>query len=66
MAILRKVERFLRRHDMPQTKFGRLAINDPRLVGDLRRGRELREETRKRVEAFLSKPQAPHEPGVAR
>ncbi|MFL9841325.1 hypothetical protein ABS767_10145 [Sphingomonas sp. ST-64] len=64
MAILGKVERFLRRHDMPQTKFGRLAVNDPRLVGDLRRGRELREVTRKRVEAFLANPPALPGPGA--
>ena len=65
MAILGKVERFLRRHDMPQTKFGRLAVNDPRLVGDLRRGRELREDTLKRVEAFLSRPPVSHGRGAA-
>ncbi|TPG18606.1 hypothetical protein EAH79_00165 [Sphingomonas koreensis] len=53
MSVLRKVERFLRSSDMPPTKFGRLAINDPRLVRDLRNGRELRARTARRVEAFL-------------
>ncbi len=56
MAILNRVERYLRKHDLPQTKFGRLAVNDPRLVGDLRNGRELRTGTLKRVEAFLKMP----------
>ena len=56
MAILGKVERYLRKHGMPATKFGRLAVRDPRLVGDLRNGRELRTRTLARVEAFLSAP----------
>ncbi len=56
MAILSKVERYLRKHGMPATKFGRLAVRDPRLVGDLRNGRELRVRTLARVEAFLSAP----------
>ena len=54
MAVLPKIQRFLRRSGMPATKFGRLAINDPRLVGDLRNGRELRAPTVARVEAFLA------------
>lgn len=54
MAILGKVERYLREHDLPQTKFGRLAVGDPRLVGDLRNGREMRPATLARVEAFMA------------
>ena len=53
MAILRKVERYLRQHDIPQTKFGRLAVGDPRLVGDLRNGRDPRPATVARVRAYL-------------
>lgn len=56
MAILGKVERYLRKHSIPATKFGRLAVRDPRLVGDLRNGRELRAKTLARVEAFLAEP----------
>ena len=52
--ILPKIQKFLRRSGMPPTKFGRLAVNDPRLVGDLRNGREPRAEMVKRVEAFLA------------
>lgn len=51
--MLCKVERFLGRTEMPPTKFGRLAVNDPRLVGDMRNGRELRPGTAARVERFL-------------
>jgi hypothetical protein len=55
MLTLHKIERFLKVHSMPQTKFGRLAVNDPRLIGDLRNGRELRSATRARVEAFMAR-----------
>lgn len=54
MPVLRKVEKFLRRSDMPPTKFGRLAVGDPRLVRDLRNGREPRARTVARIEAFLA------------
>ena len=53
MSMLHKVERFLGRTEMPPTKFGRLAVNDPRLVSDLRNGRELRPGTVARVDRFL-------------
>jgi hypothetical protein len=52
--VLRKVERFLRRTNMPATKFGRLAVQDPRLVRDLRNGREPRASMVARIEAFLA------------
>lgn len=54
MELLWRVECFLKASKMPRTKFGRLAVNDPRLVGDLRNGRELRPRTLGRVEAFLA------------
>lgn len=54
MSVHRKIEKFLRATDMPATKFGRLALGDPRLVGDLRNGRELRPGTEARIEAFLA------------
>lgn len=38
---------------MPETKFGRLAVNDPRLVGDLRRGRSPGTRMCARVERFI-------------
>jgi hypothetical protein len=53
--LIRKIEQFLRRHDMPPTKFGRLAAHDPRLVLDLRMGREPRSAMEKRVEHFMNK-----------
>lgn len=52
--LIRTVEKFLREHRMPPTKFGRLAANDPRFVLDLRLGREPRRPTAKRVEHFMN------------
>jgi hypothetical protein len=37
--LLYRIRRFCETTGLPQTKFGRLAVNDPRLVGDLARGR---------------------------
>ncbi|TGX54102.1 hypothetical protein E5A73_08240 [Sphingomonas gei] len=54
MSVHRKIEKFLGRTAMPATKFGRLAIGDPRLVHDLRNGREPRPPTVARLEAFLA------------
>ena len=52
--LLRRVERFLRETDMPWTKFGRLAVHDPRFVADLRNGRTPRTETEARVNRFMT------------
>ena len=52
--LLRKVERFLGRTGLAPTTFGRLAVSDPRLVFDLRNGREPREAMRSRVEHFMN------------
>ena len=51
--LIRQIEKFLRRHEMPATKFGRLAAHDPRFVLDLRMGREPREHTQKYVQSFM-------------
>ncbi len=53
--LIRTIEKFLREHEMPATKFGRLAANDPRFVLDLRMGREPRPPLRSRVEHFMNK-----------
>ncbi|MEE4451111.1 hypothetical protein [Novosphingobium resinovorum] len=52
--LLRQIERFLRQTQMPWTKFGRLAAQDPRFVADLRNGRVPRDETAARVEQFMN------------
>lgn len=52
--LIRQIEAFMRETKMPQTKFGRLAASDPRLIDDLRKGRTLRPGTRQRVEHFMN------------
>ena len=47
--LIRKVEQFLRKHDMAATKFGRLAAHDPRFVLDLRLGRIPRDKVEQRT-----------------
>lgn len=54
MSSLRTIEQFLRRHDMAPTRFGRDAVRDPRLVFDLRNGREPSERMKRRVEHFMN------------
>ena len=54
MHINRKIERFLIQYDMPATKFGRLVARDPRLVLDMRNGRELRMPMIARAETFMT------------
>jgi tRNA-dihydrouridine synthase len=54
MASLADIYRYLRETGMAETKFGRLAVHDPRLVGDMRRGRQLGERTTARVAAFIA------------
>lgn len=60
--LLMIVERFLRESGMAPTLFGRQSINDPRLVSDLRNGREPRTSVRCRVEHFMNIWRAEHSP----
>jgi hypothetical protein len=53
MELLVEIDRYLKETGMPPTRFGRLAVNDPRLVGDLTRGREPGRRMRSRVRAFM-------------
>ena len=49
----RRVERFLKRSGVPPARFGRDALRDPRLVFDLRQGRQPRPGTVRRLNAYL-------------
>jgi hypothetical protein len=53
MHLMRRIHLFLKRADMAPTRFGREAVGDPRLISDLRNGRELRESTAARIHAWL-------------
>lgn len=57
MSLLVEIDRYLRRTGTPPTTFGRRAVNDPRLVGDMRRGRLPGPGVRARVEAMLQESQ---------
>lgn len=52
--ILPDVEAFIAREGMSATAFGLSALGDPRLVHDLRDGRELRRKTRERIFSYLN------------
>lgn len=54
MNIRREIELFLRRSGMRPARFGRLAARDPRLVFDVRDGRELRATLTRRVRDFIA------------
>ncbi len=52
--LLRKIDRYLKATGMPPTLFGRRAARDPRLVSDLRRGRQAGRCVTQRVEHFMN------------
>lgn len=54
MHLLSTIERYLRQSGVPATRFGREAMADPGFVASLRRGREPREATIRRVAAYLA------------
>ena len=56
--LLRRVERHLRRFDVPPARFGIEAVRDPRFVFDLRNGREPRPRTIARVDAYIAHSEA--------
>lgn len=53
MGLLPRIDRYLRQTNTPPTRFGREAVNDPRLVIDMRNGRELGARVSARVIRFL-------------
>jgi len=54
VPILRKIENFLRNTGMAPTRFGRDAVRDPRLVFDMRNGREPTPRMVRRIEHFMN------------
>lgn len=53
MDLLDQIESYLAQTRMPPSKFGRLAVGDPRFVEDLRAGRHPRPRTCERVRCYL-------------
>ncbi len=58
MHLLRRIEKYLKRSGTPATRFGREAVHDPRFVLDLRKGREPRQGTARRVQDFIDRREA--------
>lgn len=54
MEVAGRVRRYLTLTGMPQTVFGRAALNDPRLVQDLMNGRQPSRRTTARIDAFMA------------
>ena len=54
MTTLRKIEKFLNETGMAPTRFGRDSVRDPRLVFDMRNGREPTARMTQRVEHFMN------------
>lgn len=52
--LLFSIELGLRRAGMTPSRFGRLAVGDPRLVFDIRRGRQIRNDMEMRVRGYLA------------
>lgn len=51
--LIRGISRFCRQTGIAETTFGRLAVNDGKLIGRLRAGRVVREKTRQRIVRFI-------------
>lgn len=59
MSVVMKIDRYLKATGLAPTKFGRLAVRDPRLVHDLKRGREPGPRMVARIEAYIARHPAP-------
>lgn len=55
MELLDQIETYLAQQRLPPSKFGRLAVGDPRFVKDLRGGRLPRAKTCARVLRYLER-----------
>lgn len=55
MQLHERIEKYLKRSGFPPTRLGRLALNDPCFVFDLRKGREVGERTAAKVHAWLDR-----------
>ena len=53
MELLKHIEGFLKKTAMAPTRFGREVAGDPRLVGDMRAGREPRPDLQSRIRTYI-------------
>ncbi len=54
MPLLKRINLYLKASGMRPTRFGREAVRDPRLIHDLRLGRQPGPRMRRRIDNFLS------------
>jgi len=54
MTLLHAIEACLRSCQLPPSRFGRNAVRDPRLVHDLRRGRQPGPDMERRVRGYIA------------
>lgn len=54
MSLMVLIDRCIQVENISPTRIGREAVNDPRLVFDIRNGRCLRPETRSRLLSYLA------------
>lgn len=52
--LLSEIDAFCKVHELPETKFGELALGDKPFVSQLRKGRDLRLSTVAKVRAFMA------------
>ncbi len=64
MSLLHAIETCLRTCHLPPSRFGRNAVRDPRLVHDLRRGRQPGPELERRVLAYIARLNASSQAGT--
>ncbi|GAA0862458.1 hypothetical protein GCM10009115_09200 [Sphingopyxis soli] len=62
-ALVKRINAFLREADMPPSVFGRMVVRDPRLVDDLRRGREAGRSVTLRCDDFMRNWRAAYKAG---
>jgi hypothetical protein len=71
MSLLYQIETCLRITRLPPSRFGRDAVKDPRIVHDLRRGRQPGARMEARIRSYIRSlldeacPQAPADPAAA-
>ena len=54
--LLKSIEAYCERHNLPVTSFGRMFMRDPNFVFDLREGRECLPSTVRKLEAAMASP----------
>jgi hypothetical protein len=62
MSLLFQIENCLRLTQLPPSRFGREAVKDPRIVHDLRRGRQPGQRMQERLKAHMARIMAEAQP----